>query len=451
MSNDGWQEKYNDLGKPTVRYPGGTVSNYLDLSTGWSEYWVNSNTKDTGRVESHNSGMTRNGKADGTKVEEYAEFLVETGANSTWSMNLTTMTDAETRLVLQKVKNAGAFVKYFELGNELYFSQYKSALPSHTDYFTVAKSRAEVIKEFFPDTKIGILCPSHIWSKEVFLPGGGSTGNREKDWYSYMLEIKNETWYDALVIHMYMSNGINDGANTIEKSYTNCIAHTDGKADEVYERLNTEFTGKEVWVTEYNVGGFSGPVPIRGTYLAGLSTANFMAKMFKHQNVSMSSWHSLVQMILFNDPAGQSLLPNDYSFSTDLQYEFFKFFKDPILNSDQYKPLTITGNGEYTGSGDYPNQYKDMDGLTFHNSTTNKGYIILFNKKDVTYQFGKNALQNTIDGEVVAVRELTPDKNLSIDEAIKSSSNKTLGEITSTAGKYALRPYSMYMLSLIHI
>ena len=37
--NGGFIDKYNDLGKPAIRYPGGTAANYLNLDSGWHEAW----------------------------------------------------------------------------------------------------------------------------------------------------------------------------------------------------------------------------------------------------------------------------------------------------------------------------------------------------------------------------------------------------------------------------
>lgn len=451
LSNESYQEIHSQLGKPNMRYPGGTVANYVNLATGWSEAWEGSNAKDSVRVNTHNNLLLKAGKEDGENIQEYINFLKSSGGNSTFVMNITSMNDAEAEQVLKEISPQEATIKYFELGNELYYKQYESAIVDADDYIEKAKNRTEIIKLYFPDAQVGILCPSSIWSKEVFLPDGEETGEREELWYE---AIKKEDFYDALVLHMYSTIGMNRNVSMenwlpVEEAYTYGISQIDGKADEVFERLDEEFPGKKVWVTEYNIGGFSDSLstyPLRGAYLSGLSTAGFFMKMLKNKNVEMSSWHSLVQMIE-NEESPFELLPQNTEFEKVQNFEFFKFFKQPIRQGRRYIPIQIMGNDDYQGIGEYNSRYSDINGFVSYNQETRKGYLVLINKKDIEYSIDVQSLESELGGQLVSIKSINPDSSQDLQLAVQANPTVfDLNEIDTKANSIQIQPYSIYKI-----
>ncbi len=452
MSNSGFQEVYEDLGKPTMRYPGGTISNYVDLSNGRSEVWPGADEKDANRAATHNNLLVKAGKEDkGEDIGEYIKFLKETEATSTFVMNITTTTDEEAESIFRKIRDQGAEIKYFEIGNELYTKQYETAIPDAADYIKKAKTRALLIKSYFPDALIGALSPSSIWSDEVFMPDGGLTGERDELWYE---AIKKEDFFDAIIMHMYSTTGMNRLVSMedwlpVEESYTYGISQIDGHANAVFKRLKDDFPGKKVWVTEYNIGGFSDSLstyPLRNTYLGGLSTAGFMMKMIQNKNVEMSSWHSLIQMIT-NESSPNQLLPDDTEFGRIQNYDFFMFFKESIRQARQYKPVVIKGNKTYQGRGDYPDAYSDMDAIATYNPTTQRVFLTLINKKEQSYKLSINDLETSIGASVLKVNELTPDSQLEVENAIQTNHTE-LNDLNIDLESIVIKPYSLYRIEL---
>ncbi len=282
LTHPGFIQKYNELGKPVLRYPGGTPANFLNLLTGFHQTWPAALERDEKRAESFNDGLKRKGKGKkGEEIEKFLEFLDITEGKSTFVMNLTVMTSDEIATMLDQIVESGQELDYVEMGNELYFGTYKTAIPDGSTYISLAKERAKLVRARFPNAKIGIMVPSQIYTKESFLPGVDNSQNRQEKWYE---ALKREEFYDGLVIHLYSTIGMNHKVKAADflpyqAAYHHTIAHADKKFEATFAKLNQDFPGKEIWVTEYHVGGFSGDVRkyrLRHSYLGGLYAGNFL-------------------------------------------------------------------------------------------------------------------------------------------------------------------------------
>src|SRR5690606_37519651 len=107
------------------------------------------------------------------------------------------------------------------------------------------------------------------------LEGPIEKGNRMEQWYRRM---QNESFYDAISVHLYANVGM-DGKTEKEnflpfkEAYEFAISHTDSRIAYTFDRVKADFPSKEIWLTEYHVGGFVGELRqyrLRYTFLGGL-------------------------------------------------------------------------------------------------------------------------------------------------------------------------------------
>lgn len=448
LSNGGFINKYNDLGKPLMRYPGGTAGNYMNLATGWHELWPGSNATDSTRATQFNNGMINRGKINGEDIGKFIDFLQATDAKSTFVVNLTTMSGSDVAAVLDSIKNRGEELDYVEMANEVYFGQYASIIPDEAAYMALAKDRADTVRSRFPNAKIGAILPSQIYTKENFLPGGGSSSSRQEKWHN---ALKSETFYDALVIHMYSTIGMDhtvSAANFLpfQTAYNHAIAHADLKFDATFAQLSQDFPGTDIWVTEYHVGGFSGDVRqyrLRHSYLGGLYSASFLLKLFSKPQIKIGNWHSMVQWLTHSGSGG--LLSNSYNFGTKANYHLFKLFAEPSNDSERFATVEVGNILNYAGIGEHPGTFADVEAGCFYNEQTEKGYMILINKWDNTYQISTTELESNLNGTITSTTEFAPNKSLSFTAALESEDSYSQSLVSPTNGQHSLLPFSVYV------
>ena len=439
-NDEGFIENYNALGKPVIRYPGGTPSNYLDLNTGFHKAWPGASQRDLDRVTSFNNGMSNNGKGEkGEELSRFLDFKTQTNATTTFTLNTTSMSIDEVNLALDKIVASGEELEYVEIGNEQYFNQYESIIPDVYTYIDKAKRRANSVRSRFPNAKIGVQVPSQIYTSESFLPDPIATNqNRTETWYN---AIKEETFYDAIIIHLYSSVGMDHLVTSndfipFKEAYKHCISHADKLLAEVLSTLEADFPHAEIWATEFHVGGFSGDVRqyrLRYSYLGGLYASNFMFKLFSDSAVSLGNWHSMVQ---WQQGSGTS-------FGTYVNYQFFNLFQEPVKMSNRFVSVEVANTMNYSGVGTHTGEFKDVEGGLFFNDDTDKGYLMIFNKWENSYTIGINELETKLSGTIIESSQLSTAKNLTLEDGLESENAFSNETILPVGGNYTLEPFSI--------
>ena len=464
-------DKYNALGKPVMRYPGGTAPNYLNKTTGFYEAWDNDASGDAAnRAEGFNDNLVENGKAqkvsgvyqgDGFDLDKYIDFLDKTGGKSTFVLNISVMDKNETIQVLNQIQAAGEKLDYVEIGNELYFGVYQVPHPNLTDYMNKANERAAEVRLRFPNAKIGILLPSIVYSDEDFVGGGSGGTGRQQQWLGGLRALENNNnaafaAYDALVIHLYSKIGIDredqPPFHSFETSYNHCISHADNKFEEAMNLVRTDFPDKEIWVTEYHVGGFSDNLRLanyrfRFSYLGGLFATNFMLKLFSQEEITLSSWHTMHQWLTFTDPPAGSLLGNQVDFGVTVNHDFFKLFQVPVAQSNRFAKVNFTGVSNYQGLSPYTGSFSEMEGGCFYDESTGKGYLMVVNKRGKnSYRINKTALENVLQGTIDKCTEVAPSSRQAARPPLERTEELDMGEISvNGSGNYELRAHSVYI------
>jgi hypothetical protein len=439
---------YRDLGSPTVRYPGGTVANYINLKTGKAEAWEKASSKSKLRVKNLNSSIKRNGKRYGKdELNSFIVFAKQTGIKTTFVLNISSMSLKDTDYVFNKIARSGIVLECVEMGNELYFGTYKEIVPDVASYLKLAKERTQLVKSYFPTAKIGLLLPSHVYTHESFLDEVVVASDRQMLWYN---ALQKEDFYDALVLHLYSSNGM--GRKTKRKdfldykqSYRYAISHADGKFGTAIRTIEKDFPSKEVWLTEYHVGGFGGDVRsyrLRYAYLGALFTANFMMKLLETPKITIGSWHSMVQMLRYPKKIGLQL-DADTPFQKTVNYHFFKAFKSPVQNASHYLKVAFNNQTNYKGLGDYTAQYSDLEAGVFIDAISRNCQLIIFNKWEKPYSVNIDNLSDNLKGLLTKITTIQPDVHLEYSKSLASETTFSKEVQDPTGTSLMLPPFSM--------
>lgn len=447
-----YKAAYLELGKPTFRYPAGTGANYINLATGFATGWEGIDAIAKGRMDGFNAALQESGKSKaGLKLQDFIQFMKAERPVCNYVLNVSSVNVADNRKILTAIKNSGVVLGHIELGNELFYSSYKSAFPDAASYITCAKITAAMVRQIFPDAKIAVGVPVEYFTNEVFLEAPPEKGNRLERWYH---AIKKENFYDAIAVHMYAHVGM-DGKTEkkdflpFKSAYKYAIAHIDSRLQVSFDRMKADFPDKEIWLTEYHVGGFAGPLRqyrLRHTFLGGLFGADFLLKTFAEPQVTLSNWHSMVQFLAYEKPEQNNMIDEQKLFAFKTNYYFFKMFKTPVLNSTQYVPAKLLNVAKYKGAGMFKGTYDEVDAGAFYNDKTHTGYLVLLNKKSDSYSVNIKGMEKVLHGKLQTGTVLSPDTTLNLEDALVSETAKSINNIDLGKEAFELQPYSICVI-----
>jgi hypothetical protein len=450
-----YKEAYVELGKPTFRYPAGTGANYLDLATGFATGWKGMDARAKARMDGFNTGIARSGKGrNGVDLRDFMQFMREEKPVCNFVLNISSVSVDDNRKMLARIRDGGVELSHFELGNELYYTAYETAFPGVAAYIARAKKTAAVIRDIFPKAKIAVAMPTHYFTDEVFLEGPPEKATRLERWYR---GLQKEDFYDAVAVHMYADLGMTPQTPKARllpfvTAYDRAISHADSRTGPSFARLKADFPDKEVWLTEYHVGGFSGALRqyrLRYTYLGGLYGADFLFKILSNPQVTISNWHSMVQLLSYERPAKANLLDENAPFKLKVNYYFLKAFQEPVLNSTQFIPVQLSNVARYQATGGFKGTYDEVDAGIFYNDETRAGYLMLLNKKSRSYSLSVKEMEQALGGTVQGGTELSPDATLKLEEALASEEAKSIRSISPRQGMFEIKPYSVYVFNFI--
>ncbi|VGO16142.1 hypothetical protein PDESU_04732 [Pontiella desulfatans] len=415
--------KYKEAGKPFFRFPGGTPANFYNPQRGLRDE-VPESGRDYGKENERVKLMTR---GRGQKPAEFFEFAEATGARYSVVLNICTRTVEQNREWLAEAAEKGVEIPCFEIGNELYFEAYAWAFRNPRDYLRRARETSAMVRDLFPKAKIGVLVPSHIYTHESFLEEGQPANMARQQQWLEMLE--GLTFFDAVVVHLYSQTGM-DGK--VEESdflpfvdaFSNVVAYMKEHLDPALKRLETQFPDKEIWVTEYGVGGFSGNLRkygLRSSHLGALHSDLMLLRFLSRPSVKVSHWHSFSHFLEYDYKQG------GIGKGTHLSFLHFTMFAEAVRKSELYVPLKIGGSSA-------------MEGGAFIGRE--KGYLILINKGPERCVV--DALKSKKTLKVSGALQLSPRKDVALAEALQETQfiNKT--EMTGKALEaIEIAPYSI--------
>jgi hypothetical protein len=288
------------LAPGTIRFPGGTISNYWD----WEEGdFVCDGIASTLRLA---DGTTRecslpNGyqslNPSRHTLDAFAAEIEATGATPAFVANMLTkrVGQTETNLdntlrMLREARALGLAVRYLELGNEFYLNKGTRDAPS--DYAVVFPSVASYVDEVgrwvrplrreFPGLQIAAVGADR--------PNESSRRRAWNDSLATLLDaLPNDARPDAITFHPYVG-----GTTDIPTLLSFGQRKGDNLTRYRFARLPRHY---DIWLTEYNM--FSSNAPVHGTWAHGLLTASLTLNFLDDERVTLLHAHSAIGNAVF--------------------------------------------------------------------------------------------------------------------------------------------------------
>lgn len=256
-----WQMT-KELGVNLIRFPGGTVSNLYD----WEK----------GTVTPRRSTEKRIARV--VELDDFMSYCKREGVKVVYVINIFDPTEKIVRLV-QTIKNNKYPVIALELGNENYNELFKKRVGGVSGYWEKSLEIARALNRIGNKLPLGItITPEHVPGKSVKRSKGF------KAWNDY-LSKKDLSLFQAVILHYYLNlkklNGFDNAYKVALEGINNCV-----------NQITTEFPGKEIWVTEFNIGK-SPKTGYHNTMLHGLFMSRIYVAVIMQQRITIAAYHSL--------------------------------------------------------------------------------------------------------------------------------------------------------------
>ncbi len=286
-----------ELRPANLRYPGGTIGNYLDWRTG--QYMAKDLRDPAGRPPRQGIRGPKGAKTiNRYRLEEFRNGLRATGAAPIYMLNMLTDTLSGSVEMLAHARELGLEVKYIELGNEFYLSYSQGGkapdkfgdyvrefhFPTAESYAAEAKRYVAELKKRYPEARFAynavIDKPKELWF---------NSSPRTVGWNEVMKRA--EIGADAVVLHLYTGN-----AATPE----GLIDHTVREIGQFGRFTEEVFPDTPIWVTEYNVKcdrvGKERPVyrnAFAGQWVHGIHSVVMTAELLMLPQVELLCFHDI--------------------------------------------------------------------------------------------------------------------------------------------------------------
>lgn len=324
------------LSPPILRLPGG------DMLNSWS--WISGC-----RLENRNGRPMR--------VKDFAEICRAGQAVPLWGVDAAGAPPDDTGFLARAIAEQGAQSKYFELGNELYLSKWRSIAPNADVYAQKAARHAQVLKKQFPQTKCGVPVASYRNLMSVSSngrPARGSTGRfawkTPEELDPWILKLaRKRNFYDAIVLHLYLvprelgRNGLAE--HTPDEVCRWAWIRSDARQlQDLFGLAHQVFPDKEIWVTEWAfnatqyIGGARGGnkdvrYQVHQTMLAVLYNARFMLNIAYYV-----PWVPVMTFWTLYGQATTDLLDGN---RTTINYEMFRLLRWAREGNDEITRLAL--------------------------------------------------------------------------------------------------------------
>lgn len=282
--------------RPAVlRIPGGNAMNYWDWNAGLPKTYEQlmtfavdssqglSTFQSKAKANSNSRGgiIALNGPLTG---ERWFQMAQEGGSKLIWGINVSTSKPEETLTFMNYLKSKGITPEMVELGNELYFDFYACELPSAQYYIQQAGKHVSMVRQVFPDAKIAVpVCANTARGN----PDPASTDLSSMRKWNETLNA-NQTFYDAVVIHVYFRPfSSSDFASSKKPTQDEirrwgAVRSTMTSMESLMHWVEKYWPGKDIWMTEWALNNAQSFVPkqlgrrylVQHTVFSGLFNAN---------------------------------------------------------------------------------------------------------------------------------------------------------------------------------
>ncbi len=280
----------------TLRYPGGTLSNY------WN--WRSGNFDAAGRQRYR--GWRRLHPQLHFGLGDLQSGLQASGAQAVFDLNLLSGTLANAEAELHAAQAKGIAVRYVELGNEFYLSTPDNvrAFPEAQNYAAKATRWAQALHAAFPQARIAAV------GAYMFDPAWAQRHQpRIAGWNHRVMAALHGV--DAMTMHIYVPTGIYLRRHHLRfdaASIPALLGYTLQQMHQATTQMRA-FGTLPVWVTEYNQtdwhkvpapwGMRELPGPVDGTWTQALIVAAQTLALAQDPQVRLADVHALVSQGAF--------------------------------------------------------------------------------------------------------------------------------------------------------
>ncbi len=439
--------RYQEAGRPIIRYPGGTPANYFNPLTGLLEERPGHERRavNNARIRAKYGGK-------GHDYREFFRFVDTADAPYSLTLNLTTMTVEENIRWLEELAAQGIRPRYFEMGNELYYNEYKDLIGGPDAYVQRSARLAAVIRRLFPGARICAILPSDPYSKVEFLETDKRAGKDTGPYDRWRAALKRADFFDAVALHVYSEYGMPGNIKEadywpFERAYRYAMAQQDAQLIPFLEAMRRAFPGKPIWMTEYHLGGWTASLrayKLIEAYLGSLHSSAMLLKLAKHPAVEMANRHTFVAFMQWYDfdRITNGLIPDEAPMSPNAHFHQFRLIGEAIRAARTVVAPELPGAGTYAGAPPRRGPFPDVEAAVFLAGIS--GHIVLLNKMDTTYRLGAVAM----DGRPVALGATVqqgPRADLPVAQVVNGTRLEeiVLAEWPSPPADFTLPPYSV--------
>lgn len=351
---DEYIEAVKDIKINTLRFPGGTNSQYYHpYGTGYGI--IRDEVVGKASIAIANLFET-----DKKEKENYVYHFIRLAklhpeAKIILDLNLLTGFVDEALTLIDIIEDNGLKVYGVELGNELYFPVYRSYIADVYQYIGLCKIYSSVIRKTHPEIKISVCVGNMV---EFDVPEGRKvTGSNT--WNNILAK---EDFYDAISIHTYI--GKEDGNNScdtvgnIDKRfdcYKNLLSPVkNNPCGVIVGEAQKLFGNKPIWLSEWNSGkpGLS----MTNTVLHGMFVLEMLINMSENR-IELSHFHNISSVgpaygSLFRNNRSANLLDTEIIVRSTAHFAF-KFFSETKGNRVDFPevPDIVIRVYEHNGKG----------------------------------------------------------------------------------------------------
>lgn len=293
---DNWETLQDGL-PAVLRFPGGTLANFYHFDAPGYGYRQEDKQAVGGKaIENFERSLAMDRSLIQQKglsknhAHQMAELAKATGSSVLLVANLLTAPDNEILRMVEFFKSEQVHIAGLELGNEYYWSgAYSTTFPDGDSYVRRMQGLVLRMRQEHPDVPLAaVIAPLSSMKK----------ANAKKQAFnaSWNEAVRGFGDFDAVIAHLYSKKNSCDALAVVEekcKCYADYSTQYSGPImDRAMLDLESQFPGKEIWITEWNIKGvFSG---IGNTMAQAIHYADFNLMTHRHESVTVSTYHNLL-------------------------------------------------------------------------------------------------------------------------------------------------------------
>jgi len=307
--------RFINSGFREIRFPGGTTANYFLWKTkgyGCEYNDIKLEKKSISRLMRYQNLSRIRSTKNGT--DQFIIFLKKTKAKFSLVINIVCDTPENAAEWVHYFKEHNIKVNKVELGNEIYYKEYRWRFPSPFDYRVMASKYISAISQAAPDIKFGLIVSSAPFRSPEY-PNVKRMMRSKELRYQLALDtdIGQKKTGDAVIIHLYVDpfdvvyqNIWNDN-NTNREIYKTSVNKFDRAFPQFYTYIRKLLNGREIWVTEWGILFYGNNYSRKKSFVDSIYNAIYVANVILSfaltEHITYAYYHNLPDIISSGTPS----------------------------------------------------------------------------------------------------------------------------------------------------